>query len=162
MATGDVRILSLIYDNNGERFREFSESVQFFEETVWSDSPVKGPATTLWCMKFFKNHGGPVAWHYRWMAMTKLSVTDAGVMTHETCCRALEVMACFDQLNVASLASAELLCRQVQLTEERWRYRVPGASGDQASIVQDAHIYSGVQSRGGLCICPRLQEHVAE
>ena len=36
----------------------------------------------------------------------------------------LEIMVCYDQLNVGALASAELAGRQIQMIEERWKENV--------------------------------------
>ncbi len=72
MTTGDVRVLSIVYDSNGERFRDFGDAVQYLEEVVWPDSPLKGPVTILWVLKFMKTHGG-----------TKLQDADGGMMIHE-------------------------------------------------------------------------------
>ena len=45
--------------------------------------------------------------------------TDPAVVAHEMLCKILETMAVYDQLNTSELASAELVCRQIQLTEEK-------------------------------------------
>lgn len=161
LRTHDIRVLSVLYDNNGERFREYGDAIQFLDEVVWPDSPVKGPSTVLWCLKFMKTYGGtPLGWHTKWKGLARLQDSDAGVNLHEASCRTLEVMVCFDQLNVAALAASEVLCRNLQLVEERWKEKVVGQS--DGGVMQDAHIFTGQQTRGTLCICPKLSEWVAE
>ena len=42
-------------------------------------------------------------------------------MLHETCCRILEILITFDQVQVPNLAAAAITARQIQLCEERYR-----------------------------------------
>ena len=86
-----------------------------------------------------------MGWHQRWRADTKLTPTDAGVQTHELCCRVLHTMCVYDQINAGNLASAEHCARLLQLVEERWKSRVMGAA--DAEAVQDAHLYAGTATR---------------
>ena len=159
MDTGDVRVLSVLYNNLGERHREYGEALQFMDEATWPDSPIKGPQTCLWALRFMKTHGGtPVGWHQKWRSLCRLQESDGGVSMHESFCRTLELLVTFDQLNPAALAAGEYCARQIQLIEERWKDRATGAP-DQAAASQDAHIYSGLGTRG--CISPKLQEWVA-
>ena len=160
VVTGDVRILSVLYETTGERFRDFAAAVQILESIEWSDSPVRGPCTVLWVVRFMKQHGGtPSGWHQRWMVNCRLQTTDSGVALHEHFCKTLEIMVCFDQLAVGALASAEYCCRQIQMVEERWRERVAGATDD---LTAEATLFSGAFSRGTICVCPALQAWIAE
>ncbi len=51
----------------------------------------------------------------------KLQRADGGVAIREFAPRSLELMVRYDQLEVASLTSAEFMCPLIQLTEHRWR-----------------------------------------
>ena len=156
----DVRVMTVNYEQSGERFRSFAVGVTLLEEARWPDSPVKGPPTVIWCCKFMLANGGtPTGWHQKWTTICKLQHTDAGVSTHEMCCRLLEIMLCFDQLQAGSLASAEFIVRQIQTQEQRWKERAMGNIGDAQ---QEANMYSGIQNRCNLCLCPALTEWVAE
>ena len=107
-----------------------------------------------------ENGGSPTAWHARWTTIAKLQTQDAGVSVHELATKLIEVMVCYDQLNVGSLASAELLCRQIQDQEMRWQDRVLGSMSDAA---QQTMTISGTSStRTNLCIHPKLVEWMAE
>eukprot|EP00959_Pyramimonas_sp_CCMP1952_P158372 3312087-Pyramimonas_sp.AAC.1 len=66
-----------------------------------------------------RNAGGPLAWHSKWKAEAMLRDTDSTCQQHEMNCRLLELGSCYDQINCAELASNELICRQIQLIEER-------------------------------------------
>ena len=78
---------------------------------------------------------------------------------HESACRCLEIMVCFDQNQVGALASAEFLCRQIQNVEHRWKERAVGALGEQS---HEANLFAGQVNRGTLCISPQLLEWVAD
>ena len=158
---GDLRTLPCKYDHNGHRSRDFSEAVQLLEEVQFDDFPIKGPRTVAWCLRFMLSNGGtPRGWHTKWRSEGRLLATDGGVQTHDGACQLLEVMCCYDQLNVGNLACAELVCRQLQLTEERWRERF--TSADSADSESNLHLYLGGASRGNLCISPMLQEWIAD
>ena len=159
--TGDARVLLVLYDTTGERFRNFSESVQYLEIVKWPDTPVKGPVTVLWCCRFMKINGGfPPAWHHRWLALAKVQNSEPGVQTHDVFCRTLEIMLCFDQLLLGSLASAEFVCRQIQLVGEK--YKEKAGSNASVELVQEQHLFGGHSSRTNLCICPDLSAWIAE
>eukprot|EP00959_Pyramimonas_sp_CCMP1952_P007981 167225-Pyramimonas_sp.AAC.1 len=69
-------------------------------------------------------------------------------------------MVIYDQLNVANLASGEMLARAVQLQGERYRDRVAPAA-DSGSL--DAHALLGTdQLRGNVCVAPALQDHIED
>jgi len=156
----DVRVLSILYDQQGQRVRSFADAIVILEEIVWPDSPVKGPCTVLWVCRFIReNAGTPTQWHIRWTTLAKLQPTDGGVALHVVACRALEIAVCYDQENVGALATIEYLARQIQTQEQRWRDRITGAIGEQQ---QEAQLFSGVSGRTPLCISPALQEWAAE
>ena len=79
---------------------------------------------------------------------------------HNACCQVFELSLVYDQLNVGNLASSEMLCRQIQLVEERWEDKFN--SGDSAESEYNLHLFLGQQSRGNLCIAPQLQEWISE
>jgi len=159
--TDDVRVLSVLYDSTGERFRNFADSIQYLEVIKWSDTPVKGPSTVLWCCRFMKINGGsPCSWHSRWQSIAKVQNSEPGVQAHDAFCRTLEIMVCFDQLAVGALASAEYVCRQIQLVEEK--YKEKAGSNANVELVQEMHLFGGHSSRSNLCICPDLSAWIAE
>eukprot|EP00959_Pyramimonas_sp_CCMP1952_P069550 1451707-Pyramimonas_sp.AAC.1 len=90
--------------------------------------------------------GTPTGRHSRWLSETRLQGHEPGVDEHERACRTLERMVIYDQLNVANLASGEMLARTVQLQEERYRDRVAPAV-DSGSL--DAHVLMGTDQLRG-------------
>ena len=122
----------------------------------WS---IRGPRTTAWCLAHMAEHGGsPTGWHQRWLVNHRLQAHEYGVDWHEACCQILQAMCCADQLQSPNLEAAELVCRQVQLLEERHREK----KGADESL--DLHLYMGTTSasRGGVCVCPSLQDFISE
>eukprot|EP00959_Pyramimonas_sp_CCMP1952_P012890 272628-Pyramimonas_sp.AAC.1 len=96
-------------------------------EDAWPDWPIRGPRTVPWVLKFMEQNGGsPMGRHMRFRTEAKLSPSDVGVDEHERACRMLEQMIFYDQLMVTNLASAESLCRAIQVQEERCRDRLAG------------------------------------
>ena len=77
----------------------------------------------------------------------------------------LESACCFDQLNAPILATIELMVRQIQSVEEKWKDRC-ARSQDRGDVDPHLHLCmglrAGVGSRGGLCICPAPSEHIAK
>ncbi|CAK0810782.1 unnamed protein product, partial [Prorocentrum cordatum] len=111
-----------------------------------------------WVLKFMEAHGGaPTGRHSRWMSETRLQGHELGVDEHERARRALERMVVRDQLNVANLASEEMLARTVQLQEKRYRDRLAPAV-DSSSMGSHLLLGSG-QLRGNARASPPLQDH---
>ena len=84
----------------------------------------------------------------------------AGVQALDAFCWTLEIMLCFDQLSLGSLACVEYVCRQIQLVEKKHTEKV--GSNANTEIVQEQHLFGGHSSRTNLCICPDLSAWIAE
>ncbi|CAK0857394.1 unnamed protein product, partial [Prorocentrum cordatum] len=70
----------------------------------------------------------------------------------------LETLACYDQLNLPNVASAELAARELQVAEGRHRGKIAGGSDDRF----DTHLARGTDLvRGNLCIMPAFTEWIA-
>ena len=82
------------------------------------------------------------------------------MQAHDAFCRTLEIMLCFDQPSLGSLASAEYVCRQIQLVKER--YKEKAGNNASAEFVQEQHRFGGHSSRMNLCMCPDLSAWLAE
>eukprot|EP00973_Karenia_brevis_P086046 11932778-Karenia_brevis.AAC.1 len=104
--------------------------------------------------------GTPRGWHSKWVANCKLTPTDSLVSVHENMCHILEMLVCYDQINVATLGGAEIVARQLQAAEEKWKERVVGLPNEVTH--NTAFLFSGQQTRGNLCICPALTEWITE
>ena len=63
----------------------------------------------------------------------------------------------YDQLMVTNLASAESLCRIIQVQEERYRDQLGGEDSE------NHHLYMGTDlTRGNVCVCPSLSDYVKD
>jgi hypothetical protein len=161
--SAEVRVLAVKYDQTGQRFRNFREAVLDAEEIKWDDWPVPGGIfTVLWCMQFMLNRSGsPMLWHQTWVTLGKLNNNDHQVIFHEALCRMVETAACYDQINLPTLASMELLVRQIQCIEERQKDKFTAADFS-GSTGYEQHLMAGSSSRSQLCICPALMEWVTK
>ena len=156
--------MTIRYDEQGRRSRDFSDCLPRLREDAWEDWLVRGPRTLRWCLRHMGEHGGsPMAWHTRWLAMARLQPTDEMAIAHETACRVLQTLCCYDQVDVSNLAGCEIIGRQLQLVEERRYESLVRGQQSEAHASTDAHLFLGHQSsRGGLCISPLLDEWIAE
>jgi hypothetical protein len=176
-ALADLRVLGALTDAQGQRFREFRSATLASVETAFPDWPVRGPRTTLWVMNFVVRHfGTPLSWHMRWASATRRSDTDEDVKQHEFLCRLLETGACYDQLNLSNSAMCELVCRQLQLLEEKVHEcqltalsskggdKKAASHGMQAaeSAAEGALFLGTSEGKANLCISPALAAWVAE
>jgi len=158
-APTDARVLTVKYNSQGIRYREFRDAVDSISVVVWPDWPLRGPVTVVWVLKFMLENGGsPTQWHLKWRMLAKLTATDGGVSSHELCCQILENMVCYDQLDAGALVSAENAARHIQLQEDRWQERVLGQATNASA---DALLFAGTTNRN-LCICPLLSDWIAE
>ena len=75
----------------------------------------------------------------------------------------LQAALCYDQLNAGSLASMEIIGRQLQLVEEKQYERSLKPDSVPNGAAADAHLYmgSGV-NRGRVCVAPVLSDWIAE
>jgi hypothetical protein len=155
----DVRVLTVKYDRQGQRWREFREGVGSLEVCTFEDWPVSGPQTVIWVCKWILNRAGsPLAWHAQWKAVGKLQDSDPQVIIHESACRVLETAVCYDQLNVTSLAAFEVVARQLQISEDKLSHRFDDTPLEGYS---DYSLMSGSTHKSQLCICPQLKAWTA-
>ena len=164
-ALADSRVLPVMYNARGERYRPFAEAVTALQQDAMADWPLRGPRTVLWCLKHMATNGGsPTGWHTRWVAEQRLDPTHPNVVVHETCCRTLEQLVCFDQGNAPNLTSAEVVARQLQLAEEKEREVASEGKKDEVSdLSSEGHLYlGGGHTRGNLCIAPELNAWISE
>ena len=158
-ASGDVRVLDVSYDSRGIRHKDFREAVNLLVEHAWPDWKVVGPRTVLWLCQFFVGLLlTPMAWFTKFRADAQVSFMDEGIEELERNCRLLETAVVYDQLNVADLASFEMLARSIQVTAYSFSERFEGTRED--SFERGVLFGTGV-GEGSLPICPKLKEFMA-
>jgi hypothetical protein len=142
----DARVLPVRYDKNSNRFREFRDSSDLCTEHDFSDWPVPGPKTVEWCLKFMINRGGsPLGWHALWRSNGRLQESELLVQQHLSYCEILEASTTYDQLNIPALAGMELVCRQIQICEDKLCHRFEDSSPE--ALTHDYFLMSGSQSK---------------
>ena len=151
----EVRTLPVVFDTHGERHRLWREVANALGSDEFNDWPVEGPRTMKWLAKFWARQGcSPTQWSDKHLQTTGYSNTDRSV--HELRCVAevVESAGCYDQMNLASLASFELLARRWQLILEA-HSRNPGSPDYDGS-----EYFEGLEKKK-FGVAPSLREHVA-
>ena len=155
---GDARTLAVKYDKSGTPCRDFKEAVELCEEAEIPGFLVRGPRTAGWVLKFLAEQGTPLQRHTRFKSEAHLSTSDPGVAQHEQICKLLQVGATFDQLDMCNLAMVELLCRELQMIEEKYSEKLRSQNG----LSEEAHLFLGTNTaRGNVCMDPRLREWIS-
>ena len=156
----DARVLPVVCTPEGVRKRHFRDAIRELSESEWAGWPLRGPRTAKWCLDFIGQEDlHPRARHTKWRHESRLLPGDVGVADHELIMRVLELAIVFDQLNVAELASFELLLRKAQLAE--WRHRDRLLANGADDIGEDEFLYLGTsETRGLLMVCPELSDHI--
>ena len=162
----DARVLTVHRLPDGRRHRSFVEALSELAETQWESWPVAGPRTLLWCLRHVADcDRHPLAHHTRFKQIAGVQHHDAGIAVHELSMRVLEYAVCYDQLAASELACLEIVARQAQLVELKYRDRViagTSGAGGCGTLDADDYLYLGTsRTRGQLMIDPRLEEFVA-
>jgi hypothetical protein len=158
VSTDDARTLSVKYGADGTRRRIFRDSSEEMLEADFADWPVLGPRTCLWNVReICKMAEGPRAQHTMWVRGAKIPDGDRAIFEDEVLASMMEMAVTYDGLNIANLASFELLCRRRQLLAEAHVHN-PGAPSYSGS-----EYYMGLGLRpGAAVVSPMLTQHVSE
>ena len=156
---GDARTLPVKFDATGPPYREFREATELCSESEIKGFVVRGPRTAAWVLRFMSENGGtPLARHSRFRSDARLSGTDPGVTQHETLCKLLQVAATVDQLDCTNLGVIELICREIQMIEEKYAERLRSHS----ELSEESHHFLGTNmSKGNVCMSPALRDYIA-
>ena len=150
-ASDDARTLAIYTNSLGERHRTFASATELASENEWKDWPIRGPRTIGWVCRFINENGGtPMGRHSKWKSEARLQ-SEPGVAEHEAACKLLQTMMCYDQLDVGNLASAELLGRQIQMVEEKYKDRMQSGAGGTCRATRS--FTWAPASRAGWCAC---------
>lgn len=155
IAEEDARTLSVLFDDHGDRWRDWKNAVSRSDENFYEDWPLEGPRTVLWLMKHVDRTGSsPTSWYNRFLSEARISATDRSAYELQTMARMIELAACYDQLNLPSLACFEVLAR-------RWQLLLDANSRDPGDPkFEDEELWAG-QAQRSFGIAPQLTAHVA-
>ena len=157
-AERDLRILPVIFDSAGERWRTVSEAVPEFEDVEFDDYPLQGPRTVSHDTRQLRRLGLDFVQHHEsWLKKSGVRPTDRSVHEHSSVCRALNLMMCYDQLNLPAIAAAEALNRRRTLIEHAHQGR------PDAPSYEGAEDFLGVrESADGSIVDPALAAFAAK
>ena len=106
-----------MYDTADERWRML-EAMPEVEEIGFDDCTLSGPRTIYRDMKQLRRLGFDwVQHHESWTRKSGVRPTDRSVHENSSICRTLNFRLCYDELNLAALASAEALNRRRSLID---------------------------------------------
>jgi hypothetical protein len=157
---GDARTLPVRYEESGVQYREFREAVMMSREARIDHFVVQGPRTTKWVLAFMLENGGtPLGRHGKFKADTGLSSSDPGIVTHEHLCKILQTAVTVDQLDVTNSASMELVCREIQMIEEKYADKLK----TKDPLHEDGDYFMRMSmGQSNVCMCPALREWIGE
>ena len=154
----DVRLLEVLFDSSEERWRTLSEAVIEYQEVEFEDYPLAGPRTLLRDARQLRRNGMDFIQHHEsWLRKSGVRSSDRSVHEHAALCRALNYLACYDQLNIPALAGAECLNRRRSLIEMAHQGRPEAPSYE---CVDDVLGYK--EAADGSVIDPSLVQHAAK
>ncbi|CAK0825933.1 unnamed protein product, partial [Prorocentrum cordatum] len=155
LKSADARVLPVLCDQTGQRFRAYTNAVGLLEEPRFDDFPVVGPRTTLWLCKFIRDQGGvPRTRTEKWMRDAHVPDNDRVKHEHGSLMEILETALTYDQLDVSALASFEILSRRIQLLEEAY------TSNPKAPRFEGSEHFQGL-GRKVAAVAPLLTSRVA-
>lgn len=153
----DVRTLAVKYGLNGERLRNFREAIHETQVCEFDDFPFE-PRTTYDYLKAIASISeSATAQHHMWVGASRMPEGDRSCYEDEVLARVLDLAITYDCLNVANLASMELICRRRQLISDAH------ANGPGAPSYLGAEHYMGqTYKQGGGIVVPALTDFVAK
>lgn len=163
----DTRVMPVVIDTNGRRDADLKAVLDQCVDYNPDDWPVLRPKTCVWLLThFYRNGGGPMGFHHRWMSECRLEYTAAGTQEHLAWCRFFEILTTYDMIDPGKLASCELGARKLQMImTSGWRHKLPrvGNPDKDSTIDDDAHLLMGTsENRGNIAMAPSLQKWLGE
>lgn len=154
----DIRVLPVLFDSAEERWRTLAEAAPDLEEADYDDFPLNGPRTLYHDIRQLRRQGMDFVQHHEsWVKKSGVRNSDRSVFEHSSVCRVLNLMLCYDQLNVPALASAEALNRRRTLIEQAHQGRPEAPSYEAAEDIM------GIREAGdGSIIDPALTQFAAK
>ena len=113
-----MRVLPIRFDEGGERWRTIPEAYAASQEAPFDDWPLDGVRSTSFVLKQLRRHNRNfVSSHSEWVRNSGIRATDRAVHEHGVLSKALELGACYDQVQLPNLAMAEVLVKRRMLIE---------------------------------------------
>ena len=118
----DVRTLWVQHDERGERHKPWREVVREIKKYTFKDWPLEDGLSTVEHMaKRWEQSGGtPLLWLELWARDRLLNQSDRTYIEMKCLLSAIHYAGSYDQVNLASMASIEVLCRRVSQIVEAY------------------------------------------
>ena len=118
----DVRTLWVQHDERGERHKSWREVVREIKKYTFKDWPLEDGLSTVEHMaKRWEQSGGtPLLWLELWARDRLLNQSDRTYIEMKCLLSAIHYAGSYDQVNLASMASIEVLCRRVSQIVEAY------------------------------------------
>ena len=159
ISLNDARILPVLTDSVGHRYRSTRSSAETSSRVEFSDWQVKGPRTCTWIIKELGKLGlDPVARHHQWRHENQQKEDQRTCVVHEMLSEIYELAVTYDQLDTVNCASMEMLLRYMQNTEAEVK------KAQESKKDFDSSVYYLGRSRrtGGALVSPELTKWGAD
>ncbi len=157
-ACSDLRTMPVQYDlGSGERYRSLEDAAPLLTPAKFNDWPVDGPRSVSWFIKALrKSHLTFITHHQTWVHRSGVREGDRVVHEHMALRRSMNLLACYDQVNVANFAGCGAMMKRLQLLEEAYWGRPSAPNFDGAE-----HFPGVTESADGSLVDPELRKHAS-
>lgn len=142
----DVRTLCVKFGPNGERSRNFQDTVLEMVQVEYDDFPLEPRTALAYARAVASVAESSFAQHLSWVAQSRIPDGDRAVHENEVLSRAIDLAVCYDSLNISNLASFELLIRRKQLLAEAHAYNPSAPSYEGADHFLGTSYRPGAES----------------
>ena len=156
-AADDVRTLSILYGANGERNRNFRDSVKEMKQVEFDDFPLSLRTCQAYVKAVSDASECCYAQHLAWVQQTRIPDGDRAVYEDEVLSKVVDTAIRYDGLNIVNLASFELIVRRKQLLAEAHVLNPSAPTYEAADFFMDNKYRPG----GGIVV-PALTQQVAQ
>lgn len=153
----DVRTLEVRYGWNGERLRNFRDTVKELHQVEFSDFPLNPRTALEYVRAIAAISESAVAQHHMWVGASRIPEGDRSVYEDETLARILDTAINYDALNIANLGCMELVVRRRQLIADA-HSQSPG----MPSYMAADHYMGQTYRSGGAIVTPALTDFVSK
>eukprot|EP00959_Pyramimonas_sp_CCMP1952_P267784 5598687-Pyramimonas_sp.AAC.1 len=111
---GDLRILEVDYDAQGERYKPFRTACRESSQETFPDQPIEGPASALTvCKNMERTNGDPRSWPRDFLRSKGIGDNDRVAHEMRVLCDILFWAAVYDQVNLGGLMCLETAARRI-------------------------------------------------
>ena len=156
-AVVDVRIMAVKFDEGDEMWRTLADAAACMKEVDFMDWPLEGVRSTKFVVKTLKRNSKTfMSSHQEWVKNSGVRSNDRAVHEHRALSKMLELLTCYDQVNVTNLAGAEVAVKRRMLIEQAYEGRP-----DQPIWTGSEHMMGYKDTETGRIIDPEAVKYQA-